>query len=322
MLLFRGFAGNRKLASFLARHAARRARAAGTRNGGSRAVSSDFMKQSLRWLRHRRLGVLRGTAMQRAGILLALVLALAAVTGHAAAQDGKMVVFAAASLKDALDEVNAAFKQAKGTEIVTSYAGSGALIKQIEQGAPAEVFISADLESMDYGLQKKVVQDDGRVNLLGNRLVLIASADSRIGNVTIDSTLDLARLAGDSRITTGDVKAVPVGRYAQAALQKLGLWTSVQPKLAMVENVRLALSLVARGEAALGIVYQTDAKAEPRVKVIGVFPEDSHPPIVYPAALTMAARPGAASAYLQFLQSPAARAIFEQRGFIFIGKSS
>jgi molybdate transport system substrate-binding protein len=260
--------------------------------------------------------------MRRAGILLALFLAFTAVTDPAAAQERKMVVFAAASVKEALDEVNAAFKKASGMGILTSYAGSGALIKQIEQGAPAEVFISADSESMDYGSQKKVVQDNSRVNLLGNKLVLIAAADSRIGNVTIDSTLDLAILAGDSRITTGDVKAVPAGRYARAGLEKLGLWASVQPKLAMVENVRLALSLVARGEAALGIVYQTDAKAEPRVKVIGVFPEDSHPPIVYPAALTMAAKPGAAAAYLQFLQSPAARSSFEKRGFTFIGKSS
>lgn len=260
--------------------------------------------------------------MQRARILLTLLFALAAVANHAAAQDRKMVVFAAASVKDALDEVNAAFKEAKGTEIVTSYAGSGALIKQIEQGAPAEVFISADLESMDYGSQKKVVQDNTRVNLLGNRLVLIAAADSSIGNVTIDRSLDLARLAGDSRIATGDVKAVPVGRYAQAALEKLGLWATAQPKLAMVENVRLALSLVARGEATLGIVYETDARAEPRVKVIGVFPQDSHPPIVYPAALTTAAKPGAAAAYLEFLQSPAARSSFEKRGFIFLAKSS
>jgi molybdate transport system substrate-binding protein len=259
--------------------------------------------------------------MHRARILLTLLCALGIFADHAAAQQKKMIVFAAASLKDALDEVNAAYKQAKGVEIVTSYAGSGALIKQIEQGAPAEVFISADLESMDYGSQKKAVQDATRVNLLGSRLVLIAAADSRTGTVSIISSLDLARLAGDGRIITGDVRAVPVGRYAQAALQKLGLWASVQPKLAMVENVRLALSLVARGEAPLGIVYETDARAEPKVKVIGAFPEQSHPPIVYPAALTAAAKPGAA-AYLEFLQSPAARSIFEKRGFTFLAKTS
>jgi molybdate transport system substrate-binding protein len=250
--------------------------------------------------------------------------ALAAFASHAAAQEQKMqkiIVFAAASLKDALDDVNAAYKQAKGVEIVTSYAGSGALIKQIEQGAPAEVFISADLESMDYGAQKKAVQDNSRINLLGNRLVLITAADSKIGAVTINSSLDLAGLAGDGRITTGDVRAVPVGRYAQAALQKLGLWASVQGKLAMVENVRVALSLVARGEAPLGIVYETDARAEPRVKVIGAFPAESHLPIIYPAALMATAKPGAAD-YLQFLQSPAARGIFEKRGFTFLPRNS
>ena len=151
--------------------------------------------------------------------------------------------------------------------------------------------------------------------------MLVAATDSKIGNVTINSSLDLANLAGDGRIATGDVKAVPVGRYAQASLEKLGLWASVQPKLAMVENVRLALSLVARGEATLGIVYETDARAEPKVKVIGAFPADSHPAIIYPAALTAGAKTGAA-AYLEFLQSSLARNIFEQRGFtVLIQKS-
>jgi molybdate transport system substrate-binding protein len=261
--------------------------------------------------------------MRHARILLALVFALGAfATHHAVAQDQKMIIFAAASLKDALDEVNAAYKQAKGVEIVTSYAGSGALIKQIEQGAPAEVFISADLESMDYGSQKKAIQDNTRVNLLGNKLVLIAPVDSKTSNVTIDASTDIAKLAGDSRIATGDVKAVPVGRYAQAALEKLGQWKAVEPKLAMVENVRLALALVARGEATLGIVYETDAKAEPKVKVIGAFPADSHPPIIYPAALTATAKSGNAAAYLDFLQTPAARSIFEKRGFTILAKNS
>ena len=259
--------------------------------------------------------------MKHTRILLAFLLALCALANYAVAQDQKMLVFAAASVKEALDKVNAAYKQAKGIEIVTSYAGSGALIKQIEQGAPAEVFISADLESMDYGAQKKVVQGNTRVNLIGNKLVLIAATDSKIGNVTITSSLDLAKLAGDGRIATGDVKAVPVGRYAQASLEKLRLWASVQPKLAMVENVRLALSLVARGEATLGIVYETDARAEPKVKVIGAFPADSHPAIIYPAALTAGAKTGAA-AYLEFLQSSLARNIFEQRGFTVLFQKS
>jgi molybdate transport system substrate-binding protein len=259
--------------------------------------------------------------MRHARILLALLFTLGAFANQAVAQDQKMLVFAAASVKDALDEINAAYRQAKGVEIVTSYAGSGALIKQIEQGAPAQVFISADLESMDYGSQKKVIQDNSRVNLLGNKLVLIAAADSNQGTVTIGKDTDIAKLAGNGRIATGDVKAVPVGRYAQAALEKLGQWKAVEPKLAQVENVRLAMSLVARGEAPLGIVYETDARVEPKVKVIGTFPADSHPPIIYPAALTVTAKPEAA-VYLDFLQSPPARAIFEKRGFTFLGKSS
>jgi molybdate transport system substrate-binding protein len=259
--------------------------------------------------------------MPYARVLLTLLFALGAFANQAAAQNQKMLVFVAASVKDALDEINAAYRQAKGVEIVASYAGSGALIKQIEQGAPAQVFISADLESMDYGSQKKVIQDNSRVNLLGNKLVLIAAADSNKGNVTIGKDTDIAKLTGNGRIATGDVKAVPVGRYAQAALEKLGQWQAVEPKLAQVENVRLAMSLVARGEAPLGIVYETDARVEPKVKVIGAFPADSHPPIIYPAALTVTAKPEAA-AYLDFLQSPPARAIFEKRGFTILGKSS
>ncbi len=149
---------------------------------------------------------------------------------------------------------------------------ASALMKQIEQGAPADVFISADLNWMDYGSQKKLIKDNTRVNLLGNKLVLIAAKDSKISNVTIGPGFDLAKLAGDGRVATGDVRAVPVGLYAKAALEKLGAWAAVEPKMAMADNVRAALILVARGEAPLGIVYETDAKVEPGVKIVGVFP--------------------------------------------------
>ena len=212
-----------------------------------------------------------------------------------------ITVFAAASMKNALDDINAAFTKQTGIKMVASYAASSALMKQIENGAPADVFVSADLEWMDYGVQKKLIKDDTRVNLLGNRLVLIAPKDSKIGDVTIGPGFDLAKLAGDGRIATGDVRAVPVGKYAKAALEKLGAWAAVEPKLAMTENVRAALALVARGEAPLGIVYATDAKVEPNVKIVGAFPEDSHPPIVYPVALTTTAKPDAA----QYLGVPA-----------------
>jgi molybdate transport system substrate-binding protein len=233
--------------------------------------------------------------------------------------NSSITVFAAASLKNALDEVNRAFAQQTGINLPTSYAASSALMKQIENGASADVFISADRDWMDYGAHRKLINSETRIELLGNRLVLIAPKQSNAGQVTIALGFDLAQLAANGRIVTGDVRAVPVGKYAKAALEKLGAWEKAQPKLAMTENVRAALTLVARGEAVLGIVYATDAKAESNVKIVGTFPPDSHPPIIYPAALTASARPSA-GAYLAFLRSPAAKAIFEREGFTFLPK--
>src|SRR6516162_3461502 len=248
---------------------------------------------------------------------VALGIGVASPLTPALAQDKTITVFAAASMKNALDDVDAAFTKSTGLKVVASYAASSALIKQIENGAPADVFASADLDWMDYGAQHKLIKDDTRVNLLGNRLVLIAPKDSKIGNVTIAPGFDLAKLAGDGRIVTGDVRAVPVGKYAKAALEKLGAWAAAEPKFAMTENVRAALTLVARGEAPLGIVYETDAKVEPNVKIVGAFPADSHPPIVYPVAVTVNAKPEAAQ-YLAFLRSGAAKAVFETYGFTFL----
>jgi molybdate transport system substrate-binding protein len=242
-----------------------------------------------------------------------------AVPAQAAGPD--ITVFAAASLKNALDDVNAAFTKETGTKVVVSFASSSALAKQMEQGAPADVFISADLQWMDYVDARKLIKSDTRVNLLGNRLVMIAPSDSKLTNVPIDSKLDLEKLAGGGRIATGDVRAVPAGLYAKAALEKLGLWTAAEPKLAMAENVRAALTLVARGEAPLGIVYATDAAAEPKVKVVGTFPADSHPAIIYPVALTAKA-PAGTAAYAAFLRSDAAKAIFTKYGFSIIATGS
>lgn len=253
-------------------------------------------------------------------LVLALTASLAAWTGTqgpALAQERTVTVFAAASLKNALDDINAAFTKEAGVKVVASYAASSTLMKQIEQGAPADIFASADLDWMDYGSQKKVIKDGTRANLLGNRLVLVAPRNVKIDDVIIGSGFDLARLAGDGRIATGDVRAVPAGKYAKAALEKLGLWDAVMPKLAMAESVRAALALVARGEAVLGIVYETDAKVEPGVKVIGVFPADSHPAIIYPFAATVTAKPDA-TAYLSFLRTNAAKMIFEKYGFTFL----
>ena len=258
---------------------------------------------------------------KRSPVLAAFVAVLAfAISPHVAqAQDRSITVFAAASMKNALDDADAAFTKKTGIKVVASYDASSALMKQIEGGAPADVFVSADLKWMDYGAQKKLIKDDTRINLLGNTLVLIAAKDSTTGKVTIAPGFDLAKLAGDGRIATGDVKAVPVGIYAQAALEKLGVWAAVEPKMAMAANVRAALILVARGEAPLGIVYATDAKVEPGVKVVGVFPENSHDPIIYPVAATVGAKPDA-TPYLAFLRSQAAKMIFESYGFTVLVK--
>jgi molybdate transport system substrate-binding protein len=252
--------------------------------------------------------------------ILAFVSFLAALAGAPqplVAQE-RITVFAAASLKNALDDMNAAFAKATGVKVTTSYAASPALAKQIEQGAPADVFISADLQWMDYLGERKLIKPDSRFNLLGNRLVLIAPTDSKIANVTIGQDFDVAKLAGPGRIAVADVNAVPAGRYAKAALEKLSAWAAAEPKLAQAENVRAALAFVAREETPIGIVYETDAKVEPKVKIIGAFPDGSYPPVTYPVAVTATATKQSISQYLHFLRSPGAKAIFEKYGFSFL----
>jgi molybdate transport system substrate-binding protein len=254
-----------------------------------------------------------------AGFLFAVAILCGSFHQPAQAQDKSLTVFAAASMKNALDEADAAYTAKSKVKISVSYAASSALAKQIEQGAPADVFISADTAWMNYSIKNKSINEATRVDLLGNAIVLIAPKDSKIENVSIGPGFDLAKLAGDGRITTGDVKAVPVGKYAKAALEKLGSWQAAEPKFAMAENVRAALALVARGEAVLGIVYSTDAKVEPGVKIVGTFPADSHPPIIYPVAATANAKADAAD-YLTFLKSAQAKAIFEKYGFSYLIK--
>ena len=248
--------------------------------------------------------------------LFALVLC-GYLSSPVAAEDQTLTVFAAASMKNALDDVDTAFTAKTGVKVSASYAASSTLAKQIEQGAPADIFISADTDWMDYAVGKKTINEASRVNLLGNSIVLIAPKDSKIDNIPIGPGFDLAKLAGDGRIATGDVKAVPVGKYAKAALEKLGAWQAAEPKFAMAESVRAALTLVARSEAVLGIVYSTDAKVEPGVKIVGTFPADTHPPIIYPVAAAATAKAGAAD-YLAFLRSRAAKAIFEKYGFVYL----
>jgi len=253
-----------------------------------------------------------------AGILLSFLMLCAALS-PASAEEKTLTVFAAASMKNALDDIDAAFTAKTGIKVNASYAASSTLAKQIEQGAPADIFLSADTDWMDYAAGKKNISEATRVNLLGNSIVLIAPRDSRVDNVTIGPGFDLAKLAGDGKIATGDVKAVPVGKYAKAALEKLGAWPAAEPKFAMADSVRAALTLVARGEAALGIVYATDAKVEPGVKIIGTFPADTHPPIIYPVAATTTAKPEAKD-YLDYLHSSAAKAVLEKYGFVYLVK--
>ena len=245
---------------------------------------------------------------------LALIAGLVLLAPARLAAQETIVVFAAASLKNAIDDVNAAFSRQAGLKVATSYAASPALARQIEQGAPADIFISADRDWMDYAEQKQRIRPDTRADLLRNRLVLIAPKNAKISEIAIGESFDIAALAGDGRIAIADTRAVPAGKYAKQALEKLGAWAKAAPKLAMSENVRAALAFVARGEAPLGIVYETDARIEPQVKIVGRFPESSHAPIVYPVAMTMRATLSALS-YLDFLRTNDARSIFENYGF-------
>jgi molybdate transport system substrate-binding protein len=198
---------------------------------------------------------------------------------------------------------------------VVSYGASSTLAKQIENGAPADIFISADLDWMDYAAAHKLIRPETRSNLLGNKLVLIAPADSHI-NLTIAPNFPLAQALGSGRLAMADPAAVPAGKYGKAALEALGVWSSVSGKVAPAQDVRATLLLVSRGEAPLGIVYQTDAAADKGVKIVGAFPESSHPPIIYPIAVTTASTNAGAGAYIGFLKSPAARAAFEKQGFV------
>jgi molybdate transport system substrate-binding protein len=241
----------------------------------------------------------------------ALMLALLPTVGRAHAQD-TVTVFAAASLTDSMKAVADAYKAKTGKTVTLSFGASSALAKQIEQGAPADIFFSADTDWMDYLQQKTLIDTASRKTLLGNQLVLIGAPDSK--PLTIAPHFNLAGALGDGKLALADPASVPAGKYGKASLTALGVWESVAGRVAPAENVRVALEYVARGEAPYGIVYVTDARVAPQVKVAGVFPENTHPPIIYPAALTKTATP-AARDFLGFLSGPEARAIFERAGF-------
>ncbi|WIM11384.1 molybdate ABC transporter substrate-binding protein [Enhydrobacter sp.] len=255
--------------------------------------------------------------------LLGLVLAsTAAPLAAAKAADASLVIFAAASLKNALDEIAGGWaKEAGKARPKISYAASSALARQLEQGAPADIFISADIDWMDYVAKKGLIRDETRVNLLGNKIVLIAPRDSKT-TIEVKPGFDLAKALGDGKLAMANVDAVPAGKYGKAALQKLGAWDGVKGRIAQADNVRAALVLVARGEAPLGIVYSTDAAVEPDVKIIGTFPDDSHKPIIYPAAVTKESKSADARPFLDFLKGSKARIAFEKQGFTVLVKSN
>jgi molybdate transport system substrate-binding protein len=241
--------------------------------------------------------------------------AFVALIGLAAVQQARadnLTVFAAASLKNALDDISAKWKETGASAVAASYASSSTLAKQIEQAAPADVFISADQQWMDYVDKKSLVGKPH--DLLGNRLVLISAKDNPL-TLEIKPGLKLAELLGDGRLAVGDPSNVPAGIYAKEALTKLKIWDAVQPKLAPAADVRAALTLVSRGEAPLGIVYETDAKVDPKVRTVAVFPDDSHKPIVYPVAVVKSSKNQDAAKFVAFLSGPAAKEIFVKYGF-------
>jgi molybdate transport system substrate-binding protein len=253
---------------------------------------------------------------RRGALVLALALTLTQVglASGASAQSKELVVFAAASLKTALDTINQRFEHDTGRKVTASYAASSALAKQISAGAPADIFISADLDWMDYLASHNLIQARTRFNLLTNKLVLIAPADSKL-SIEIAPNFPLAKALGDGRLAMADPSAVPAGKYGKASLEALGVWGSVAAKVAPAENVRAALLYVARRETPLGIVYQTDAAAEPGVKIVGTFPDNTHPPIIYPVAITANASDPDAASYLAYLKSPPAKSAFQDQGF-------
>jgi molybdate transport system substrate-binding protein len=248
-------------------------------------------------------------------------LAVAASLSAAPALAADPTVFAAASLKNALDEVAASYTASTGKKVTISYAGSNVLARQIEEGAPADIFFSADLDWMKYVADKNLIKPDSQKTLLGNAIVMVVPKDSS-ARVDIAKGMDLAGLLGkDGKLAMANVDSVPAGKYGKASLVALGLWDSVSARVVQADNVRAALTFVTRGEAPAGIVYATDAAAEPNVKVLGAFPEDSHPPILYPVALTAKAIPEAA-AFFDYMKSPAAAPAFRKQGFTVFAPTS
>ncbi|MEO8738084.1 MAG: molybdate ABC transporter substrate-binding protein [Casimicrobiaceae bacterium] len=225
-----------------------------------------------------------------------------------------VTVFAAASLKEAMDDQARQFEANTGNKVIVSYGASNALAKQIESGAPADIFISADLDWMDYIDQKRLVAPNMRFDLLRNTLVLIAPASS-VSTLKIGPNFGLAAALGNEKLAMANPDSVPAGKYGKSALEKLGVWQSVEKQVARAENVRAALAFVSRGGAPFGVVYRTDASADKGVRIVDTFPADTHPPIIYPAALLVGSKTTAAKPLLAYLRSTPARAGWEKYGF-------
>ncbi|ETS29351.1 MULTISPECIES: molybdate ABC transporter substrate-binding protein [Photorhabdus] len=246
--------------------------------------------------------------------LLAGVIVSFTLTWQAWATE-KVTVFAAASLTNALDDISIQYKQEKKGDVVASYASSSTLARQIEQGAPADIFISADQQWMDYIAGKKLIIDKTRFTILGNQLVLIAPKESKLNKININKETQWKSLLADGRLAVGDPDHVPVGIYAKQSLQYLGAWETVNPLLARTSNVRSGMALVERAEVPLGIVYASDAVASDKVKVVGIFPAESHKPIEYPMAIIKAHNNPAVLGFYDYLKTPEAAAIFKRYGF-------
>lgn len=247
-------------------------------------------------------------------LIAAFFIVLEATTGQSSAADGKVLVFAAASLNTALEDINAQWAARTGNRAKISYAASSALAKQIENGAPADIFISADLAWMDYLADRRLIEPATRSNLVGNDLVLVAPKGSGL-HLTIEPGFPLASLLGGGRLSMANTDAVPAGKYGKAALQTLGVWDQVKGRVAQAENVRAALVMVSRGETPIGVVYKSDAISDPSVETVGTFPSSTHPAIVYPVSLIGSTASPEARSFLEELRSAQARAIFEKQGF-------
>jgi molybdate transport system substrate-binding protein len=229
------------------------------------------------------------------------------------AQLQKIIVFAAASTTNAMTEIAKRFEKLQPVQVRLSFASSSTLAKQIENGAPVDIFLSANPKWMDYLFAKGAIVPSSRSDLLGNRIVLIAPQDSSLENLSVDSAMNLTDLLGDGRMAMGDPDHVPAGMYGKKALEKLGLWNAVKGRLARAKDVRAALVLVERGETPLGQVYATDAAISNKVKIVGTFPEQSHPPIIYPVA--MVNQSVYTKEFITFLKSETATEIFRKYGF-------